>query len=323
LGYKVKMNVDDQVIMVGNEVDEKTLQLPVGTYIIPVLSSCEVPAAQFLSQIEGQFEFVFDLEDQLLYWPVGGIYSLQNLVPGRGYLISMLQESSVTFEECNKFNTWVDPVKVKKEAGPYQITKSSSYHIVSVDVDVLADFRVGDYIAAFNGENICVGYSKIESLQQNLGLVIFGDDFSTPEIDGMVENEHIWLKLIDQDTKVETDLDYEFDQSLPDNLPLYRELGLSRIIKFHNISNVLMPTKQSFNIHVYPNPTTGEFTLSFDNENFTTCKLEVYRIDGQLVKSEGIDQTKTSFNINDMPSGIYILNINIDGQVIKKRLIKQ
>ena len=323
LGYKVKMSVDDQVIMLGEEVDEKTLQLPVGTYILPVLSSCEVPAEEFLSQIEGQFAFVFDLEDQLLYWPEGGIYTLQNLVPGRGYLISMLQQSSITFEECNKFKTWVEPVNIQKQQGLYSVTKTSSYHIISVDADVLADFRVGDYIAAFNDENLCVGYSKISSLQENLGLVIFGDDFSTTEIDGMIENEHIWLKIIDQDTKGETDIDYEFDQTLPDNLPVYRELGLSRIIKFHNISNVLMPANESFNIHVYPNPTTGEFILLLDNEKFTTCKLEVYRIDGQLVMSEGIEQTKTSFNINDMPSGIYILNVNIDGQIVKKRLIKQ
>jgi len=191
------------------------------------------------------------------------------------------------------------------------------------DIDVLADFNVGDIIAAFNSENNCVGYSKIENINENLGLVLFGDDFTTSEIDGMLENESIWLKLIRKDTQEEIYLDYEFDQSLPDNLPIFREMGLSRIIKFQNISSVIVPVERSFNIQVYPNPTKGEFILSFDNDDFNTCNMEIFRIDGQLVKNENIGQARTAFNIGDMPAGIYLLKIYVDGQIIKKRLILQ
>jgi len=73
-------------------------------------------------------------------------------------------------------------------------------------------------------------------------------------------------------------------------------------------------------IYLYPNPTTNYFTL-----NTTTSNVEIYSINGQLVKSFN---AKTSadyqFSISDLNSGIYIVKaVNENNELKVMKLLKQ
>lgn len=65
---------------------------------------------------------------------------------------------------------------------------------------------------------------------------------------------------------------------------------------------------------VYPNPTTGKVTVSWDNtQDFPGAIL----MDGQGRQIIQLQSNDRSFDISDMPSGIYFLQLNQSNQVVK------
>jgi hypothetical protein len=323
--YKLKMSVDDQWINYGQMVENKTVDIATGWSYLPVLSSCPVLSSDIFGQIENQLVFAFDL-DGFVYWPSAGLFTLDTLFPGKGYYISMNSNGSVTFPECDSKQTAIEPFEPKSKAIeniPWTITNTGSYHIVSVYSSVLSNFAQGDIIAAFNREGSCVGMSEINDLNRNLGLVIYGDDFTTESVDGMLENEPINLRLYKPGTREEYELDFVFDPDMPNYLPEFVNNGLSGIISLKAVSNLVNDDNEIFNVQIYPNPAENEFVVSIGNHTFKSCKLNIYQIDGLLLKSIEVTSNKTTIGIADLTLGVYLVNIEINGSVINRRLIKQ
>jgi hypothetical protein len=326
VGYKNKMNVNDQWIVCGMPVVDKTVNTPKGVSYLPVLSSCPVKATDIFSQIEDHLVFAFEITQQEVYWPAGLLYSLDTLWPGKAYLINMLSPDSVIYPPapCLKSNQTITESKSKKiENLPWTITNTGSAHIISVYASALSNFDKGDVIAAFNNENLCVGMSVIEDLTKNLGLIIYGDDFTTESIDGMHENEPIRLKLYKPNTHQEYDLDFEFDGSSLNTLPVFVEHGLSKILKISTISNVNAMLYSNSDIRVFPNPAKDEIIVSIVSENIKECSLRICNIDGKLINLIKIDQINNLININNLQPGVYILRFETEGTIINKKLIKQ
>jgi hypothetical protein len=71
---------------------------------------------------------------------------------------------------------------------------------------------------------------------------------------------------------------------------------------------------------VFPNPTTGSFTLSLDRE--VTGFVQVFDLQGRLVASESLNGTnQAQFNLSSESSGIYLVRI-VDGEtVITKQVV--
>jgi mannan endo-1,4-beta-mannosidase len=79
------------------------------------------------------------------------------------------------------------------------------------------------------------------------------------------------------------------------------------------------------NIAIYPNPSTGIYTITFDkttNENLT---IEVMDITGKTIKTLVVksDIGSTQLNLQDLPNGVYITRISSANGVIMKKLIKE
>ena len=73
------------------------------------------------------------------------------------------------------------------------------------------------------------------------------------------------------------------------------------------------------NIDLYPNPNNGSFTIKgvLGNTNIGAVNFVVYNLVGQMVYEDNITpQNNTinkSFDLNNIPDGIYIMNITGDG----------
>lgn len=75
-------------------------------------------------------------------------------------------------------------------------------------------------------------------------------------------------------------------------------------------------------IEVYPNPSTGYFTLNTPNISVAQIKISVYNISGQLVfSSEGNSGNPISVDLNDQNNGIYLMHILIDNLPITKKIV--
>ncbi len=85
----------------------------------------------------------------------------------------------------------------------------------------------------------------------------------------------------------------------------------------NKVANLAIANYEKTNtVHLYPNPASSYFTL-----NANTTKVQVFSINGQLVKSFDTNHSKdTPFVISELSKGLYIvkaLNENNETEVMK------
>jgi hypothetical protein len=78
-------------------------------------------------------------------------------------------------------------------------------------------------------------------------------------------------------------------------------------------------------VKVYPNPTTGDFTLELPTEFANIpVHVEVYSMLGRLVLSQSNTGNVTRvFSLSEQPAGIYIIRVIAENRVVTVKIIKQ
>lgn len=77
-------------------------------------------------------------------------------------------------------------------------------------------------------------------------------------------------------------------------------------------------------ITIYPNPSYGTITVSIPENLQTPCKLEIFDISGRLSKIIEIEQRSKSFDISDIPNGMYFYKLTTGkGGVFCGKIIRQ
>jgi Metallo-peptidase family M12B Reprolysin-like/Cadherin-like/Secretion system C-terminal sorting domain len=76
------------------------------------------------------------------------------------------------------------------------------------------------------------------------------------------------------------------------------------------------------NVRLYPNPTTGQVTLSFLQGIEGTIQVEVWTMQGQRLSQQTATAKETlNFDLSDKPSGFYLIKIQTDKGILTKRLV--
>jgi photosystem II stability/assembly factor-like uncharacterized protein len=104
---------------------------------------------------------------------------------------------------------------------------------------------------------------------------------------------------------------------------LKNQLGV--IIDDFAINGVTLSKKdfELYQIGLYPNPTNGVFNIEMDKTEPKT--IEIYDLNGKRVflKNNFINSgRKTTIDLSNVPSGIYFIKIETEGNTIIKRIIK-
>jgi hypothetical protein len=73
-------------------------------------------------------------------------------------------------------------------------------------------------------------------------------------------------------------------------------------------------------VKVYPNPNSGVFTLQFDHLQGEEAALRVLNSSGKLVYTSMLTQTKTSIDLGDLASGLYLVEITNGTNVIFQKI---
>jgi len=81
-------------------------------------------------------------------------------------------------------------------------------------------------------------------------------------------------------------------------------------------------------LRVYPNPVNGAFGLSFDLLKSAEASALIYTIDGKICRqlfNENLSggNFNRNYNIASLPTGIYLVKLNIDGATITKKIVKE
>ena len=80
------------------------------------------------------------------------------------------------------------------------------------------------------------------------------------------------------------------------------------------------------NTTLYPNPTTGEFIIQHHSFNNDVLRIEVVDLQGRLIEQRKANYTNgilfEKFNLNDLSSGIYLVElIGKKGKTVKKVIL--
>ena len=67
-------------------------------------------------------------------------------------------------------------------------------------------------------------------------------------------------------------------------------------------------------ILVYPNPTTGVFTIECKSTNLNGCCFRIYDIFGKLLISNNLTKENNTIDLSSQPAGIYLLQLIEDGE---------
>ena len=81
-------------------------------------------------------------------------------------------------------------------------------------------------------------------------------------------------------------------------------------------------------VQVYPNPVNDAFNLTFDVKSAAQANGAIYSVDGKLCQPLFSSKLNTgtfngSYNVSALPAGIYLVRLNIDGQIVTKKISKQ
>lgn len=311
MGYKIKMNNGDNFILKGERTENKVIELVKGINYLPVPSTHPVDANAVFSQITDKLIFAFDIENYAIYWPDGGLYTLEQLVPGNGYIVSMSAPGSVDFTGFKSMAINENENLYQQiSTSPWKTQLTGNYHLIAILNEAMSDFKQGDIIAIFKDDNTFAGEVLVEKNGENTCILAVGDDATTETTEGLLSGETMNFKVYRPSTEEIFDLEAEFSSTQP-NADLFAENGASMIINFKATSVNNIAAAESFSIH--PNPNTGIFNVlikGFDE----IIDLEVFNAQGQLILSKSmntnINVVEFPIDLSTSPKGIYFVKAN-------------
>ncbi len=112
------------------------------------------------------------------------------------------------------------------------------------------------------------------------------------------------------------------------------ELGIGSNTAFNTLQVVACPATplstndiKLFKAAVYPNPTNGITTISYNLENDTTVTFRITTIQGQLIQENKMDKPSglqtDNFDLSGLSNGIYFISINSTNGAYTVKLIKE
>lgn len=303
-GYKIKMSSGDFINVQGDMVENKTVNLLQGISFLPVFSKNPVNAASFFNQVANEIQFAFDLSNELIYWPDGELFTLVTLEPGKAYLVKMSNAGSVTFEDTDGSSVYGTQQPISVKDSPWQVSKTGSTHIISIAATAFkGEFESGDILAVFNDNNVCVGLTQFNGENNNLGLVVYGDDFSTSADDGMFENGSLKFKLYRSSTQTAMEIYPVWDLTMPQTAT-FAENGLSKITTF-KFGTLGLEGKIQNLLRISPNPAKNEIIITIPGNE--PVQVEIIDQLGQVKLNHNFGQNENRLNISNLITGIYLL----------------
>jgi hypothetical protein len=303
IGYKVKMNQPALLEFYGLPA-VPSVTFGAGLHYLPMLSENPVNAVDVFGPIGNDLLFAFNIQTGKIYWPSGGIIppnpaALTTLEPGVGYLIRLL--GTATFDFTAKATTAQNQVSTFVNNTPWNnVVKTGDAHIISIDKAALSDIYAGSVIGVFDASGKCVGMTEFADKSNNQALIVYGDDFTTPALEGLTEGEYLSLKLFTPSNGQVTDLVAVYDANW--NTGTFEPNGLSLIksLKAGALGIGNNPSK----FEIYPNPSTGLFNILSGGK----ITVDVVNTTGQIVNSSNFDGNGT-LDLTQAGKGVYYLRI--------------
>lgn len=93
-----------------------------------------------------------------------------------------------------------------------------------------------------------------------------------------------------------------------------------------NCTSIIATEDDDLNaFNVYPNPNNGNFTVEFELMQPQQIVISLYSATGQMIAREAWNglsgKYRKNYDFNDLPTGVYLLQLNIENQQLTKKVI--
>ncbi len=291
--YQIKMASQQTLTISGTQIDPAStpLSLPTGWSLLGYLRDTPGDITALLSSIASETIMVKD-GDGAVYWPQFGINQIGNMQPGKGYQIKMNSAQTFTYP-ANSANM--------KTAAQTAITSSRQIKNTGNNMTLglpASEFEAGEEILVFSKSGLLVGASVVQD--DFTAITTWGDDETTPEIDGLQDNEEFIIQLgngeiLTIDNWIEGDNHYQTNKIAVASSRI--EFPFTNFILYQNI----------------PNPFTGETEFSFYLPVECHVQFEIFNILGDRVwEMPSITETRHALSLQatPMPPGKHSLKFD-------------
>jgi len=241
-----------------------------------------------------------------------------NFFPGKAYKVKMNSNAILTLQQSY---TKSSTILANTEKTEYFISAVEGNGTDHMNINLVSlresGISVGDELAAFDGE-ICVGTLKITENDFLYGSASLVTSFSTDDKyqDGFKVGDPIqiyaWNQLSGNESKVLAEvvkgqMNYEKNASV--------------MIKLKSLTTGTETLSENLQIDVFPNPSTGRFTVRFSQLPEAGGQIDILDISGRKISSRLISETSERFDIEGQPAGIYLVKSILGSNEIVQKLI--
>jgi len=291
---------------------------------IPYLQTYSLPATSALSSILSAPPVGYDAVDWVkddlgrMIRFLGGVWvnNIGSLNPGKGYQVQVPANKKMNLTYSGFKST--ESVNDENDIPTHFVVHGDAANwIYTIYLDVTS-FNPGDEIAAFDGD-VLIGATKLVANGGTYKNAIPVFHQLTDRI-GFQTGNPIILKAFDAQLNKEVKVYYTLmpiKGANPWMAPIYpagdAKYSLAAISRY----GVGFDDPSSASVSVYPNPAHDMLKVV---GNQTIDKVTLLSVIGQTVLTKNVSGQETQLNVSGFVSGIYILQITMNGQVVTKKI---
>jgi PKD repeat protein len=314
-GYVVKASTLSELVNIKcTRQDNKTVWLSEGWNLIPVLSPNNVNVSELF--LEADIKIVKEVAGWRVFWPEFNINTLQSVNTGKAYFVYANADQSINYPILPKSGNYSgEQLEALVNITPWNdVHETPASHTIAFGQKVLSLLKAGDFIAAFDADDRCVGLLEVNG--QNTALAIFGDDITTTEKDGYDAGEQICMKLYRPVGGDIFELELSYNPEM--NTGNYEDYGLSQVVGLKMAATGISDLAGK-NIQIYPNPSKGIFNIEGIS---TASSLAIFNTFGEEILSNDLIREGT-IDLGHQPNGVYFVRIATSKGSFVKKLIKE
>ncbi len=308
-GYYVNMSQTSFLTIEGKYANPANtpIDLVSGWHIISYLRNSQMHIQTALASIAGDFLIVKNGEG--FYVPAYGINTIGNMIPGKGYYIYVLNNTSLTY-----------PANSSRKENTEQISCNDKHINLGTGNSMVLILKAenldeGTEILAKSDDNNIYGNGFVRN--GLAALMVWGDDELSDGKNGFLNNEAVNLYANNRLINISSTNDL-IKQTSNDYVSYKTDaLAYAEITECQGCSNEMI---------CYPLPANVNVNISYYLENECNVSIDILSTTGGLVKrinlgNQELGKHNYLLDLNDFSSGAYSILLNYGGLIKTERIL--
>jgi parallel beta-helix repeat protein len=323
-GYMIKVQSDCSLEVSGKQIQLPfNIQIKRGWNIISFPVDGSIDAMKVVQPLIDA-GVLYKIQDERGYsienWRnLGWRNSIGNFNAGEGYILQANKNGVLTINELSPKSglNFVERSETSYFKVCYEGNGINHMNINLVELNE-TNLHVGDEIAAFDGE-ICVGAIKLTEfdLANNaVGMAVSASELN--ETIGFTEGNPIVLKVWTNENGQES----IFQPEVIEGDMIFNKQA-SVFVTLNSQSTIASDMFDNLKIDMYPNPANSFVTIRFSALPAEGTKIKLLDVLGNEIRTQVVQNTQETFNIQDLPVGMYVLKTESYNNQRIQKLIKR